>query len=65
MKALRQGLAADAGNRAGSNVSAYLTRIDEEIEAIDAGLAKLRGTPEQSCPPSHDPMGFLHPFGAG
>jgi hypothetical protein len=58
-------LAANAGNRTGSDVGAYLTRIDEEIEAIDAGLAKLRGTPEQSCPPPHDPMGFLHPFGAG
>jgi len=65
MKAPRQGLAADAGNRAGSNVGAYLTRINEEIEAIDADLAKLRGTPEESCLPPRDPMGELHPFGAG
>ena len=35
MKALRQGMVADAGNRAGSNVSAYLTRIDEEIEVFE------------------------------
>ena len=58
-------MAADAGNRTGSNVGAYLTRIDEGIEAIDAGLAKLRGTPEESCLPPRDPVGELHPFEAG
>ena len=43
MKALRQGLAAGAANRTDCKVGAYRAQIGEEIAAIDAGLAKLRG----------------------
>jgi len=63
MAALRQGLPADAGNRTGSNVGAYLTRINEGIEAMPAwqSCAALR----MSCLPPRDPVGDLHPFEAG
>jgi hypothetical protein len=65
LKVLRQGLAADAGNRTDCKVGAYRARIGEEIAAIDAGLAKLRGAPEQTCSPPRDPIGDLRPIGAG
>jgi hypothetical protein len=65
MKALRQGLAAGAANRTDCKVGAYRAQIGEEIAAIDAGLAKLRGAPEQTCSPPRDPIGDLRPIGAG
>jgi len=64
MKALRQGLAADARARNDLNVGLHLKQIDEEIAAIDAGLAKLRGVSETTYPKQSNPIVDLRPPGA-
>jgi hypothetical protein len=65
MKALRQGLAARARQGSGSDFGAHLTRIEEEIAAIEPGLAKLSGTSEDTCSFESDPTIDLRPPGMG
>lgn len=65
MKALRQGLAAKARQRSGPDFGAHLRQVEEEIAAIEAGLAKLSGTSEDAYSPQGDPTTDLRPSGAG